>query len=86
MIDFYITEGKQLFSQDLQKSSKDSQNSTLQRKLTEMEDNIMCSICMERKRDMAFLCGHTVCSICGENLKNCHMCRKPITKKIVLYS
>ena len=86
MAHFYIAEGKQLFSQDLQKSSKDSQNSTLQRKLTEMEDNIMCSICMERKRDMAFLCGHTVCHICGENLKNCHMCRKPITKKIVLYS
>ncbi|WAR14989.1 MIB2-like protein [Mya arenaria] len=50
------------------------------------QENIMCSICMERKRNMAFLCGHTVCSECGDELRVCHMCRKPIQKKIQLYS
>ncbi|XP_045161724.1 E3 ubiquitin-protein ligase MIB2-like [Mercenaria mercenaria] len=79
--------GKPIFGQDLSAStSKDPQNSTLQRKLNEMEENILCSICMERKRNMAFLCGHTVCSTCGDELRICHMCRKPITKKINLYS
>ncbi|KAL4220948.1 E3 ubiquitin-protein ligase mib2 [Mactra antiquata] len=67
-------------------SSKDPKQSTLLNRLNEMEENMMCSICMERKRDMAFLCGHTVCSTCGEELRICHMCRKPITKKINLYS
>lgn len=66
--------------------SAKGKDSTLERRLNEMEENIMCSICMERKRDMAFLCGHTVCSTCGEELRICHMCRKPITKKINLYS
>ncbi|XP_052759643.1 E3 ubiquitin-protein ligase MIB2-like isoform X2 [Mya arenaria] len=68
-------------------SSKPEPNgSTLERRLNEMEENIMCSICMERKRNMAFLCGHTVCSECGDELRVCHMCRKPIQKKIQLYS
>ena len=61
-------------------------DSTMARRLNEMEENIMCSICMERPRNMAFLCGHTVCSDCGDELKVCHMCRKPIHKKIQLYS
>ncbi|KAL3861794.1 hypothetical protein ACJMK2_007813 [Sinanodonta woodiana] len=60
--------------------------SLLQRKLNEMEENILCNICMERRRNLAFLCGHTVCNVCGDALKNCHMCRKPITKKIPLFS
>lgn len=79
-------DGKLVFGPDpLSSSGKDSQNSTLQRRLNEYEEDIMCSICMERKRDMAFLCGHTVCGTCGEELRICHMCRKPIAKKILLY-
>ena len=62
------------------------ESNILHKKLQEMEENFLCSICMERKRNMAFLCGHTVCNICGDSLKTCHMCRKPITKKINLYA
>ncbi|VDH99791.1 E3 ubiquitin-protein ligase mind-bomb [Mytilus galloprovincialis] len=62
------------------------ESNLLQKKLQEMEENFLCSICMERKRNMAFLCGHTVCNICGDSLRTCHMCRKPITKKIPLYA
>lgn len=63
-----------------------SSNNTLQRKLQELEEEVMCTICMERKRDLVFLCGHSVCAKCGDNLRTCHMCRKPIGKKIPLYS
>ncbi|XP_021361019.1 E3 ubiquitin-protein ligase MIB2-like isoform X2 [Mizuhopecten yessoensis] len=66
--------------------STDSESNVLQRRLQEMEENILCTICMERRRDMVFLCGHSVCNKCGEALKICHMCRKPITKKITIYS
>ena len=86
---FTITDGRSVTEQTVappSTSTKEPQNSTLQRRLNEMEENILCSICMERKRDMAFLCGHTVCGQCGDALRTCHMCRKPITKKINLYS
>ncbi len=58
----------------------------LETKVQELEDGQSCSICMERARNVAFLCGHTACSNCAQPLKTCHICRKPITKKINLYS
>lgn len=57
----------------------------LENKIMEIEETHSCSICMERARDVAFLCGHSCCSRCAETLKTCHMCRKTIIKKINLY-
>lgn len=57
----------------------------LESKITEFEEIHSCSICMERGRNVAFLCGHSCCSKCAETLKTCHMCRKTIVKKINLY-
>lgn len=57
----------------------------LESKIMEFEETHSCSICMERVRDVAFLCGHSACSRCAETLKICHMCRKQIVKKINLY-
>lgn len=57
----------------------------LESKIMEIEETHCCSICMERRRNVAFLCGHGACSKCAETLKICHMCRKTITKKINLY-
>ncbi|XP_064642010.1 E3 ubiquitin-protein ligase MIB2-like isoform X2 [Lineus longissimus] len=57
----------------------------LQKQMQDMEDTINCSICLENKRNVAFLCGHSACSICAMPLKTCHMCRKPITKRINLF-
>jgi len=53
----------------------------LETKVQELEDGQSCSICMERSRNVAFLCGHTACSTCAQPLKTFHICRKPITKK-----
>ncbi|CAF0788949.1 unnamed protein product [Didymodactylos carnosus] len=58
----------------------------LESKVQELEDSNLCSICMERQRNVAFLCGHTACSECSQPLKTCHICRKQIMKKINLYS
>nr|XP_054917626.1 E3 ubiquitin-protein ligase MIB2-like isoform X4 [Dermacentor andersoni] len=57
----------------------------LESRLKQLEESNTCGICMERQRNVAFLCGHTSCAICAENLSVCHMCRKPISKKITLF-
>lgn len=57
----------------------------LELRLQEMEEWQGCSICLERRRNVAFLCGHGACSVCAQTLRMCHMCRRPITRKIFLY-
>nr|CAD7261111.1 unnamed protein product [Timema shepardi] len=57
----------------------------LETKIAEIEEAHCCSICMERRRNVVFLCGHGACEKCSTTLKICHMCRKTITKKINLY-
>lgn len=57
----------------------------LESKIAEIEDANCCSICMERVRNVVFLCGHGACVNCAQTLKTCHMCRKTITKKINMY-
>ncbi|CAH1175954.1 unnamed protein product [Phaedon cochleariae] len=57
----------------------------LECKIAEIEESHACSICMERKKNVVFLCGHSTCARCADTLKICHMCRKTITKKIPIY-
>lgn len=57
----------------------------LEKKVQDMELHYFCSICMERKKNVAFLCGHGTCEYCWETLSCCHMCRGPVTEKISLY-
>ncbi|XP_011869057.1 PREDICTED: E3 ubiquitin-protein ligase MIB2-like isoform X1 [Vollenhovia emeryi] len=56
----------------------------LETRVADLEKANTCSICMERRRNVAFLCGHRACEHCAAPLKTCHMCRKRITKKINL--
>ncbi len=58
----------------------------LEAKVRDLEECSLCLICMERRRNVAFLCGHQACSQCGESLAFCHMCREPVGRKIYLYS
>lgn len=57
----------------------------LESKIQEIEETYSCGICMERSRNVVFLCGHGACVICAQTLYTCHMCRKPITQKINIY-
>jgi hypothetical protein len=47
----------------------------------------VCHICMERPRDVAFNCGHTVCKSCSSDQRMiaCPVCRVAITTRIALY-
>lgn len=57
----------------------------LETKIMEIEEANSCGICLEKVKNVVFLCGHGACVNCANTLKNCHMCRKTITKKIPIY-
>ena len=67
------------------KSLKTLKLRDLEAKNRDWEEHYLCSICMERKKNVAFLCGHGACDICVETLRRCHMCRGSISQKINLY-
>lgn len=57
----------------------------LESKLREMEEAHSCGICMERPRNIIFMCGHGACDTCARALQDCHICRRTITNRITLY-
>nr|XP_037280887.1 ZZ-type zinc finger-containing protein P35G2.11c-like [Rhipicephalus microplus] len=56
-----------------------------ERELRQIKESLDCGICLERRRNVAFLCGHSACAVCAATLTICHMCRIPIGRKITLY-
>jgi len=48
---------------------------------------LLCVVCIDRTKDMLFYpCMHvSCCGLCGEELKECPMCRGNITKKSKIY-
>ena len=48
--------------------------------------NNTCPICMDRQRDVVFICGHGTCEECSKSLRKCHICRKKIKRVIKIYS
>ena len=45
----------------------------------------MCPVCLDRLKNMIFLCGHGTCQMCGDRMSECPICRKPVEKRILLY-
>lgn len=82
-LDYKIKEDKR--EEDKEKEKHLERLRYLETRVADLEEANMCSICMERRRNVAFLCGHGACEHCAAPLKTCHMCRKTITKKINLY-
>lgn len=65
--------GKLLKPKENQRPPSQDRLRYLESKIAEIEETHSCGICMERKRNVAFLCGHSACSKCAETLKTCHM-------------
>jgi E3 ubiquitin-protein ligase mind-bomb len=57
----------------------------LQQQLQDIKDQTCCPVCMDRLKNMIFLCGHGTCQMCGDRMHECPICRKPIEKRILLY-
>ena len=45
----------------------------------------MCPVCLDRLKNMIFMCGHGTCQMCGDRMSECPICRKPVEKRIILY-
>lgn len=65
--------------------SSDVDVDILARQLQDMKEQIVCVVCLDRRKNMVFLCGHGACQLCGDKLQNCPMCREPIEKRILLF-
>ncbi|XP_022777727.1 E3 ubiquitin-protein ligase MIB2-like [Stylophora pistillata] len=57
----------------------------LEAKFRKLEESVVCCICVERKKDVIFRCGHGACQFCAEQLSVCHICQKPIEMKIQMF-
>ena len=69
----YAMNGKLLLPKENQRQPSADRLRYLESKILEIEETHSCGICMERRRNVAFLCGHSACSKCAETLKTCHM-------------
>ena len=57
----------------------------LEAKVKEIESVNTCTICLDRQKNVMFLCGHGTCDICSPSLEMCPICRDPIEKKIPMF-
>ncbi|KAL3868374.1 hypothetical protein ACJMK2_041187 [Sinanodonta woodiana] len=57
----------------------------LQQQLQDIKDQTCCPVCMDRLRNMIFMCGHGTCQMCGDRMDECPICRKPVKNRILLY-
>ncbi|KAF5757694.1 putative Zinc finger, RING-type [Helianthus annuus] len=46
---------------------------------------MVCSVCLDKPKDMAFSCGYQTCCECGVGLSLCPICENLIVTKIVLH-
>lgn len=68
--------------------SRDTSNSDiqkLQQQLQDIKEQTMCPVCLDRLKNMIFLCGHGTCQMCGDRMSECPICRKSVEKRILLY-
>ncbi|XP_017784755.1 PREDICTED: E3 ubiquitin-protein ligase MIB1 [Nicrophorus vespilloides] len=57
----------------------------LKQQLQDIKEQTMCPVCLDRLKNMIFLCGHGLCQMCGDQMVECPICRKAVEKRILLY-
>ncbi|XP_072169897.1 E3 ubiquitin-protein ligase MIB1-like [Diadema setosum] len=57
----------------------------LKQQLNDIKEQTVCPVCLDRIKNMIFLCGHGTCQLCGDRMSECPICRKPVEKRILLY-
>uniref|UniRef100_A0A8C4NAX8 RING-type E3 ubiquitin transferase n=1 Tax=Eptatretus burgeri TaxID=7764 RepID=A0A8C4NAX8_EPTBU len=45
----------------------------------------MCPVCLDRTKNMVFMCGHSTCQRCSDRVTECPICRKRIRGRVLLY-
>lgn len=51
----------------------------------DVADRLVCPVCLDKEKNVAFSCGHQTCFACSESLTVCPTCRSTITTKLRLY-
>ena len=53
----------------------------------EIEDSMLCNVCMVKKRRILFLpCGHVVCcASCSSSMEKCPLCRQKIESTVIAF-
>ncbi|XP_038056840.1 E3 ubiquitin-protein ligase MIB1-like [Patiria miniata] len=57
----------------------------LEQQLQDIKEQTICPVCLDRIKNMIFLCGHGTCQLCGDRMSECPICRKSVEKRILLY-
>ncbi|XP_067936875.1 E3 ubiquitin-protein ligase MIB1-like [Watersipora subatra] len=57
----------------------------LTQQLNDIKEHTSCPVCMDRLKNMVFLCGHATCQLCGDRMTECPICRKSVEKRVLLY-
>lgn len=57
----------------------------LKQQLQEIKDQTQCPVCLDKRKNLVFLCGHGTCQLCGDRMHECPICRKPVEKRILLF-
>ena len=57
----------------------------LEQQLQDIKEQTMCPVCLDRLKNMIFLCGHGTCQMCGDRMSECPICRKAVDRRILLY-
>ena len=57
----------------------------LTQQLHDIKEHTRCPVCMDRLKNMVFLCGHATCQLCGDRMTECPICRKTVEKRVLLY-
>lgn len=61
------------------------QGSVAEAELARMQEELLCAICEDQRKNLVFQCGHETCERCGEFLDHCPICRQPIQVRIKRY-
>ncbi|XP_046857397.1 E3 ubiquitin-protein ligase MIB1-like isoform X2 [Xenia sp. Carnegie-2017] len=58
---------------------------SLKQQLQEIKEQTRCPVCLDKRKNLVFLCGHGTCQLCGDRMQECPICRKPVEKRILLF-
>ncbi|XP_032666161.1 E3 ubiquitin-protein ligase MIB1 [Odontomachus brunneus] len=77
--------GEALLMNNGSRDTSHSDIQKLQQQLQDIKEQTMCPVCLDRLKNMIFLCGHGTCQMCGDRMSECPICRKAVDKRILLY-
>lgn len=71
---------------DLNRALADAERTIRDRERAAIDERLLCPVCLDREKNLAFGCGHRVCDVCAEQLLHeCPTCRSPITVRTRLF-